>query len=261
MSANGRLTAAELTLVQRGPMNIYLANTAAKAWGALKAEYDRTHPGESLTIAEPAGGYRTLAVQADMHIRPKLYGLSVYSTIPLAKAGFSSHGDGMAVDIADASKASPRKTWLLANASRYGFTRQFGDADPNHYRHDGITAAGGGTRITGRENDMQMFHKTLGTGTTWVVAGPGIWYPIGRQGTANSAAVAFGSSTLLTDDQWDIAQTICLSGATGTSAPVSLAPVLDAIAAIKIPSEPSPGLTAAELAKAVNDDLAARLQS
>ena len=248
MSANGRLTATELTLVQRGTMNIYLANVAARAWTALKAEYDRAHPDESLTIAAPVGGYRSYSVQADMHVNPSRYGLSAYSTVPIAAAGYSTHGDGMAVDIAGASLAGTRKTWLLANAARFGFTRQFGDKDPNHYRHDGVTTAGGGTRITERENDMQMFHKTLGTGTTWVVAGPGIWYPIGRQATANNAAVAFGSSTLLTDDQWDIAQAICLSGATGTSAPVNLAPVLDALAALKIP-------TAAENGAAARDSI------
>jgi D-alanyl-D-alanine carboxypeptidase. len=141
MSANGRLTSTELTLVQRGTMNIYLANVAARAWTALKAEYDRAHPGESLTIAAPVGGYRSYSVQADMHVNPSRYGLSAYSTIPIAPAGYSTHGDGMAVDIAGASLAGPRKTWLLKNASRFGFTRQFGDRDPNHYRHDGTTAA------------------------------------------------------------------------------------------------------------------------
>ena len=141
MSANGKLTSAELTLVQRGSMNIYLATTAARAWSALKSEYDRTHPGEALTIAAPVGGYRSYSVQADMHVNPSRYGLSAYSTIPIAPAGYSTHGDGMAVDIAGASLAGPRKTWLLKNASRFGFTRQFGDRDPNHYRHDGTTAA------------------------------------------------------------------------------------------------------------------------
>ena len=110
MSANGRLTAAELTLVQRGPMNIYLANTAAKAWTALKTEFARTHPGQSLTIAEPVGGYRPYSVQADMHVNPGRYGLSAYSTVPIAPAGYSTHGDGMAVDVAGASLAGLRKT-------------------------------------------------------------------------------------------------------------------------------------------------------
>lgn len=156
MSANGRLTGSELTLVQPGLLPIFLANAAARAWFNLKAEYDRTH-GDSLTIAAPVGGYRSYAIQADMHVRPELYGLSAYSTIPLAKAGYSTHGDGLAVDIADASKPSPRKTWLLASAARFGFTRQFGDADPNHYRLTSSTPAGTApARIPEEENDMKL---------------------------------------------------------------------------------------------------------
>lgn len=144
MSANGRLTDAELTAVQGGR----LSNTAAAAWNAMVAAAAKD--GVSLVIASAEtgnGAYRDFFTQGDMKVRPWLYGLSVYSTVNVAAAGHSTHGMGNAVDIGSFPPASntrlygdagaTRRDWVLKNAHRFGFTRTFGEADPNHFGHDG----------------------------------------------------------------------------------------------------------------------------
>ncbi|MGY4859499.1 D-alanyl-D-alanine carboxypeptidase family protein [Cryobacterium sp. AP23] len=144
MSANGRLTDAELTAVRGGR----LSNTAAAAWNAMVAAAAKD--GVSLVIASAGtgnGAYRDFFTQVDMKVRPWLYGLSVYSTVNVAAAGHSTHGMGNAVDIGSFPPASntrlygdagaTRRDWVLKNAHRFGFTRTFGEADPNHFGHDG----------------------------------------------------------------------------------------------------------------------------
>jgi hypothetical protein len=102
--------------------------------------------------ALPIGGYRDWATQVDMRLHPKNYGLNPDSTASIARAGESTHGLGQAVDIGSVAPMSnllkygpdgqKRREWLLANASRFGFKRIFGEVDPNHFQHDGYTATG-----------------------------------------------------------------------------------------------------------------------
>jgi hypothetical protein len=147
-SANGRLTDSELTAVYGGR----LANTTAVAWLNMVAAASRD--GVSLVIAGGnseggSGAYRDFFVQGDMKVHPGMYGLSQYSTVSIAAAGYSTHGFGTAVDVgsfpparnpqAYGAEGQTRRDWVLANATQFGFTRTFGEADPNHFGHDGTT--------------------------------------------------------------------------------------------------------------------------
>jgi hypothetical protein len=171
MSVNGRLTASELTAVYGGQ----LANATAAAWLAMVAAASRA--GVSLVIAGGnseggSGAYRDYFVQGDMKVRPWLYGLSQYSTVSIAAAGYSTHGFGTAVDIGSFPPARnpraygdagmSRRDWVLTHAAEFGFTRTFGEADPNHFGHNGTTrflnssstAGTNQTSIPKEEDDM-----------------------------------------------------------------------------------------------------------
>jgi len=146
VSVNGRIADSELTPVYGGQ----LANATAAAWLAMVAAASRD--GVSLVIAGGtsiggSGAYRNLFVQGDMKKRPWLYGLSSYSTVRIASAGYSTHGFGTSLDIgsfpparslnAYGNAGRSRRAWVLANAAKFGFTRTFGEADPNHFGHNG----------------------------------------------------------------------------------------------------------------------------
>jgi hypothetical protein len=135
MSANGRLTEGELTAVG----GILLSNSTARAWQAM-VDAAQAEAGISLTIARPAGGYRSFFLQGDMKRNPGAYGLNPASSVSLAAPGNSTHGFGTRVDIGSFSGA--RAAWVLANCDRFGFTREFGAADPNHFKHNGVTIGG-----------------------------------------------------------------------------------------------------------------------
>jgi hypothetical protein len=134
MSSNGRLLDSELTWVTDVER---LANGTANAWKRLQAAC-KAATGLDLWIASPAGAYRDYFTQGDMHVHPEKYGLNPNSTVPIAAAGYSTHGYGTRVDIGSFSGA--RATWLLAHASEFGWYREFGANDPNHFAHDGFTA-------------------------------------------------------------------------------------------------------------------------
>jgi D-alanyl-D-alanine carboxypeptidase len=170
MSGNGQLTPEELTLVQ-GP--IQLSTSTARAWAVmLKAAADA---GFTLWIATPAGGYRSLAVQQDMHARPWAYNLA-NNGVTLAPVGSSTHGYGTRIDMMPTwGKAFD---WILANAARFGFTREFGAADPNHFKHTATTSAGNGTAtpIPFEEPDMKPRILPITEALTGTTNGQTIWF-------------------------------------------------------------------------------------
>lgn len=142
MSANGRLTAAELTTVAPG---LQLANHAANSYERMVAA--ALAHGWTITIALPYGAYRSYAVQDGMHhagssagtaAERRKYGLNPYSTVSIASAGLSSHGFGTRADLLF-NGAMPNAA-QIAFAATFGWTREFGAADPNHFMHDGVTA-------------------------------------------------------------------------------------------------------------------------
>lgn len=132
--SNGRVPASALVTVED---NDQLTQPAASAYLAMKAAAARD--GVTLFIVEPAGAYRSFEVQTDMHVHPERYNLNPDNIVTLAKPGYSSHGFGDRFDL----NAAAIK-WAIANGPRFGVTREFGAADPNHFKHDGVTVVGGG---------------------------------------------------------------------------------------------------------------------
>ena len=126
MSENGQLSAEELVTVED---NDQLAPRAAKAYRAMKAAAAKA--GRAIYIVEPAGAYRSYAVQVDIRDHPERYNLNPASKVKIAPPGSSSHGWGDRVDIGG------DLAWVIANAARFGFHREFGATDPNHFKHDG----------------------------------------------------------------------------------------------------------------------------
>lgn len=145
---NGRVPDSLLVTVED---NDRLFAPSANSWLAMRAAAARD--GVTITIAEPAGAYRSYAVQADMRARPWAYNLNSSSKVGLAAPGQSSHGFGTRFD------AGSGNAWLIRNAHRFGWVREFGTDDPNHWAHDGRTAIAGSPAVairivTEEEEDM-----------------------------------------------------------------------------------------------------------
>ena len=160
MFPNGQVPQDRLVEVEAG---LYLEAGTAAAYRRMKAAAARD--GIALAIPRPAGAYRSRFVQQDMHDRPWLYNLDPTSTVRIAPAGSSTHGHGTRVDIVRGAAGD----WAIANASRFGFIREFGAADPRHFRYQSPTwAAVSTTPIESEEDDMPHFDlvKTP-DGTVW----------------------------------------------------------------------------------------------
>lgn len=134
MSAPGKLKASELTKVQG---SIALAKKTAARYKLFKAKCKSLH-GWNISIAQPAGGYRSEADQNAMHhagsrdgsrAQKIRWGLNPNSTVSIASHPYGTHETGTRVDIVghviDAE--------LLRIAQHYGFIREFGSNDPNHF--------------------------------------------------------------------------------------------------------------------------------
>lgn len=144
---NGEIPLHSLTEVEPG---LYLETATAAAYLAMKAAAQRA--GITLAIPRPAGAYRSLFVQQDMHDRPWLYNLDPNSSVPIAPAGSSTHGRGDRVDIVRGDAGD----WAIANASRFGFIREFGSADPRHFRYQQPTWASLAIQPIESEEDDDM---------------------------------------------------------------------------------------------------------
>jgi len=136
MSAPGYLRDDELITVQG---SVQLVMPTAHAFLAMRddaAEHDHVN----ITIALPAGGYRSHAMDVDMHQNPRNYNINPALVSGLYPVGKSKHAIGTEVDIAAGL------SWVIRNGSHYGFTRtEIAKGDLNHFHHDGITFAGGTT--------------------------------------------------------------------------------------------------------------------
>lgn len=152
MARNGYLAEDGILLVTVED-NDQLIATAAASYLAWKAASIKA--GRLIYIVEPAGAYRNAWVQNDMVDNPWRYNLNPNSTIPFSRYG-QSHGWGNRVDIGG------DLAWAIANAARFGWTREFGAKDPNHFVHDGRTAiagagaGGGGFTPIEEEEDMSQ---------------------------------------------------------------------------------------------------------
>lgn len=136
---NGRLPAASLVVVQGSER---LVPAAAAAWRALVEAAARDRVAVWITVG---GSYRDLKAQR------RLFQVGSASGIRVAEPGYQTHGWGDRVDVGSFGQGfglagRTRERWLLANAARFGFTREFGAADPNHFKHTEETRMG--QRIT-----------------------------------------------------------------------------------------------------------------
>lgn len=122
---NGYVPAALLVQVE----GVLLARDTAAAYNRAKAA--AASQGIKVSIALPAGGYRSYAVQADMHVHPGNYNLDPTSTAGLAAAGHSGHGLGNRVDI----NGGAGREWFIEHGHEFGFVQEFGSRDPGHFEN------------------------------------------------------------------------------------------------------------------------------
>jgi hypothetical protein len=167
--------------------------------------------GADLWLATPYGGYRDL--EAQKHIANGSGGNNPQSTIPAAGVGFSTHGWGNRIDIGSfggqyGDNGTKRERWLLSQAHRFGFTREFGPADPNHFKHDGVTEIGPVPPITTEEIIEEIM-----TGTAHLKSASGAQYLAHAFGLEliepskyNTFNTAFGDPVSITQAQRDSIQ-------------------------------------------------------
>lgn len=139
---NGKIPASDLSTVAVG---VQLLAGAANAYRALIVQGAHEH----VAIKPAAGvgsGYRDLAVQGEFFrashgdaAAARAVSLNPASIIRVASPGYSSHGWGDRIDLLFDGSVQPSPVELNL-AKRFGFTREFGSADPNHFEHDGKTA-------------------------------------------------------------------------------------------------------------------------
>lgn len=120
---NGRIPAGDLVTIQ----GAQLTQPTAAAWALLVAAAAKV--GVKIWITK-GGGYRDLEAQRALE--------KSASGIAVARPGFQTHGWGDRVDVGSfgpkfGAEGVAREKWLLANAARFGFTREFGSKDPNHF--------------------------------------------------------------------------------------------------------------------------------
>ena len=143
---NGDLPASLLVEVEPG---LSLEPATAAAYKRMKDA--AAQDGVTLAIPRPAGAYRSLFVQKDMRERGWLYNLDPTSSVALAAPGYSTHGLGDRVDVVRGAAGD----WAIRNAHRFGFVREFGAADPRHFRFTKPTwAASAVIPIESEEDDM-----------------------------------------------------------------------------------------------------------
>lgn len=140
MALNGRVSRAALARVQKGPLGwMHLERRTARDFKRLRAAAKR-RLGRRISIAAPAGAYRSYATQAAMkHAASsrgtwrerRHWGLNPNSTASLASAGYSTHGYGKSVDIV----GTPIDSKFKALARAYGFRLTI-PGDPNHFGHN-----------------------------------------------------------------------------------------------------------------------------
>lgn len=191
---NGQLTSAQLTTVAGG---FKLSRPTAVAWNAMVAA--AASDGVQLWIAGPYGAYRDLAAQRAIYQGHASNNPG--SVVPVAAPGSSTHGWGSRVDVGSygpgwGTVGAKRRTWLLSNAIRFGFVREFGDADPNHFAYNGLPIGGlpplpeGTTVMDIRQVHYnapdRVFRGMFIPGTKW-----GVWWNEKGAGWANKFATEF----------------------------------------------------------------------
>lgn len=149
MTANGAVPLSDLTVVQGA---IELADDAAADYLAMRAAAIAAR--QSMSIALPAGGYRSLATQRAMIANPAAFNIT--KGIAIAAAGSSTHGLGECVDIVPATAVA----WIEAHGGAFGFTRRASN-DPNCFKHTPGTHAHITPASTGVATTVNRKKKTM----------------------------------------------------------------------------------------------------
>jgi nucleoid-associated protein YgaU len=141
VTTNGRIPDDALTTIAVGER---LLTGAATAYRALVAQAAHEHV--AIKLAPGVGSaYRDLDIQKaywDADHGDKAAQKRTNHTpgkVPVAAPGGSSHGWGDRVDLIFDGSSKPNSVHLNL-AKRFGFVREFGSADANHFEHDGHTA-------------------------------------------------------------------------------------------------------------------------
>jgi hypothetical protein len=143
--ANGRAPATSLKLVAKG---CTLLSPTALAWRNLVVVHSMMNDVLIKPASEYGAGMRDIPCQQvfwragqgdkaaikQAHLDPDL-------DVTIAVPGSSSHGWGNRIDMLFDGH-SPNAI-DLSTAKRYGFTREFGSKDKNHFEHDRVTATAG----------------------------------------------------------------------------------------------------------------------
>lgn len=175
MARNGYLAEDGVRLVTVEDDDQLIATAAAAFFAARSAA---AADGVALWIVEPAGAYRSYAIQYGMYYYPERYNLNPKNSLKGAAPGYSTHGWGNRIDVNAAAL-----NWMIANGARFGWTREFGAVDPNHFKHDGRTAvsgagsSGGGVPIPRKDNDMPALIKRNTTPPEWSLIHPALRGP------------------------------------------------------------------------------------
>lgn len=171
MSAVGALKSSELTTVQAG---IQLSKSTAARFKLLKTAAKK-QLGRSISIAQPAGGYRSAAVQNAMHhagssagskAERARWGLNPASIVAIASHPYGTHESGTRVDIVGTAMDAR----FIALAATFGFVREFGSADPNHFLDKGTYKLTVAKKVTASVVSKKVTVKIVGGDTLSKIA-------------------------------------------------------------------------------------------
>lgn len=141
---NGRVPVGALTELSHGFLLLNSVANAYRGWHAAS----RLHGVRIDPVDSYGSGYRSLAVQKVFweagqgnRVAAAMANLDPDLKVNIAVPGYSSHGTGTRADVLF-NHHSPDAS-NIALAKKYGFTREFGNDDTNHFRHDLKTAING----------------------------------------------------------------------------------------------------------------------
>lgn len=163
MASVGMLTKAALVEIEPG---CFLSVRASRSYRKLKVAFKAR--GKTLTPVGEFACYRSAHLQNAMadasrtakgSAARRRYNLSSTSTVSVAYHPNGSHEDGRTFDfLLNGSSAYPSLADRQVFA-KYGWSFQFGSADPNHVRHNNLTGITPNTRAWCIKNGLYVGKK------------------------------------------------------------------------------------------------------
>lgn len=165
---NGFIPSRERNTIPGTSMTALIASVNA----FLRMQAAARREGVRVYVIGPIGAYRNWFVQVRLQLRRwwKRYNVDPLLGVHIAPPGSSNHGFGVALDIGTSDVA-----WLRANMHRFGFSLPFGNADRNHYLHDGHTAGTALASVTSSTHPVTIPEETL-----MRIHSPHHWYNVGE---------------------------------------------------------------------------------